>query len=158
MTKAKLKKALLAMEPEELRSMILDTYTVSKEARDYMEYWLEPDPEALFTRYEEKVKGVFFTSGGKLKPKPKLAEAKKMMKAFAAISSDPRSISAMMIRYPEIIIEWIQSSWKIHKYAEPAINNIVAAREYVEAAGLEEEFADRLKRLAAAEKNLERYV
>lgn len=158
MSKAALKKALASMPEQELRNLILDTYSVSKEARDYLEYWLNPDPKQLFEKFYKKLNGVFFTSSDKYKRKPKLTEANRIVKSFASISGDPHSIADLMLRYPEIMIRWLQATWKLHSMAAAVIRNIDAARRYIEAAGLEDEFADRLTLLSKAETNLQKYV
>ena len=50
MSKAALKKELNTFTGEELVKVVLDVYDASKEAKQFLEYFLNPDPEALFEK------------------------------------------------------------------------------------------------------------
>ncbi|MDO5394509.1 MAG: DUF6155 family protein [Bacteroidales bacterium] len=47
MSKTSLKKELATLSDTQLRELILDVYTARKEARDYFEFFLDPDVEKL---------------------------------------------------------------------------------------------------------------
>lgn len=50
MSKTALKKELSTFTGDELVKVILDVYSVSKEAKQYFEYFLHPDPDALLNK------------------------------------------------------------------------------------------------------------
>lgn len=56
MSKAALKKELKNFTPEQLTEVILNTYDSSKEAKAYLEFFLNPDPEGFV---KEKLDAIF---------------------------------------------------------------------------------------------------
>ncbi|MDE5643478.1 MAG: hypothetical protein K2I56_08295, partial [Muribaculaceae bacterium] len=56
MSKAKLKKELELMSREQLIDIILNVYSARKEAKEYFEFFLNPDSDALLEKYRELVK------------------------------------------------------------------------------------------------------
>ena len=50
MSKTTLKKELSAMDAPQLREMIMDVYDARKEAKEYFEFFLDPDVDKLFER------------------------------------------------------------------------------------------------------------
>lgn len=67
MSKAALKKELKDFTPEQLTEVILNVYDSSKEAKAYLEFFLNPDPEAfLKEKYDAIFKEIKRTRRGSL--------------------------------------------------------------------------------------------
>lgn len=64
MSKAKLKRALAALDKEELITMVTELYDARKEAKEYLEYWIDPDAKRELERVEKLVDRQFFTPQG----------------------------------------------------------------------------------------------
>ena len=56
MSKTKLKKELGQLSHDQLVQLILDAYSARKDIKMYFEYFLNPDPEALFRKASEAVR------------------------------------------------------------------------------------------------------
>lgn len=56
MSKAQLKKELAAMDAVQLRELILDVYSARKEAKDYFEFFLNPDVTKLTEKTEAAIR------------------------------------------------------------------------------------------------------
>ncbi len=55
MSKAALRKELAAFDAEQLRELVLNVYDASKEAKAYLEFFLNPDAEALLQKKVEEI-------------------------------------------------------------------------------------------------------
>ena len=55
MSKAQLKKELESLSKEQIIEVVTDLYSLRKDAKEYFEYYLKPDVNALYRKYEEKI-------------------------------------------------------------------------------------------------------
>lgn len=55
MSKAQLKKELSNLSKDQIIEVVLDLYTLRKDAKEYFEYYLKPDVDSLYNKYEEKI-------------------------------------------------------------------------------------------------------
>lgn len=55
MSKAQLNKELKGLNKEQLLQLILDVYSARKEAREYFEFFLHPDVDKLFEKYDAEI-------------------------------------------------------------------------------------------------------
>ncbi|MEZ3590325.1 MAG: hypothetical protein K1V84_04760 [Muribaculaceae bacterium] len=55
MSKLKLKKELERMSPEHLRELLLDLYDARKEAKEYLEFYINPDAAKIIERYAKVI-------------------------------------------------------------------------------------------------------
>lgn len=55
MSKTSLKKELKELDGEQVKEMILDLYTRCKEAREYLDFFLEPEVQPLFDKHYEEI-------------------------------------------------------------------------------------------------------
>lgn len=60
MSKRNLSKELNLMDAEQLRQVILDAYSVNRDFAAYFEYFLNPDPEALYEKAIAKLRKEIF--------------------------------------------------------------------------------------------------
>lgn len=59
MSKTKLKKELSSFTQDQLIEVVLQVYDVSKEAKDYLEYFLSPDQEQFYTKTLDAIDAEF---------------------------------------------------------------------------------------------------
>jgi hypothetical protein len=55
MSKAQLTKELKNLDREQLQQLILDVYDARKEAREYFDFFLHPDVDKLFAKYDAEL-------------------------------------------------------------------------------------------------------
>lgn len=153
MSKASLKKALAGMDADQLRHLIIEAYEARKETREYLEYWLEPDSKTLADKFRKDIRGVFFT--GKEKPKakahPRLSEANKLIRDFRAMCYDSEIVADMLIFLAETEADWLSYKYYRRTWYPSLMRYRQEAEKYVETAGLEALYSERLRRL---EKNI----
>lgn len=148
MSKAALKKALKQMDAASLSELICEMYDARPEAREYLEYWLSPDPDAAFEKAQDEVRKKFFYTSGKTRGLPSATELKRIVKYYATVSFDSERIAALMIFLAEVQGAWLGERTSGYSTGLHSLEkNALQARTYVEQAGLEERFRLRLEKL-----------
>lgn len=84
MSRSKFEKLVNEMPKKDLVELVMNLYDAKKEAKDYFEYFLNPDEE----KAAEKCRAVFvkeFTKTGVRPPKGRISKCKKALDAFEAL-------------------------------------------------------------------------
>jgi hypothetical protein len=96
MSKAALKKELKDFTPEQLTEVILNVYDSSKEAKAYLEFFLNPDPEAfLKEKYDAIFKEIKRTRRGTIS-KCRISVIRNAIRQGTAYGLSPEYISRLM--------------------------------------------------------------
>ncbi|MDE6332622.1 MAG: hypothetical protein K2L80_08470 [Muribaculaceae bacterium] len=96
MSKARLKKELEGMTREQLIDIVLNVYTARKEAREYFEFFLDPDCEKLLYKYIEMIRKEVSRSKRGSYAKFKISAIKRMIKDFEGF--DPGAEYVLKLR------------------------------------------------------------
>ena len=62
MSKATLKKVLNEMDRDSLSEIICELYDARPEAKEYLEFWINPDADKELDKYRQKIFKQFFIS------------------------------------------------------------------------------------------------
>lgn len=114
------------MSPDEMVSLITELYDARKDAREYLDYWADPNPEKASEHYELLIMRVYFTPSGVARKSPSASEVKTLLKHFATLVFDPEREASLMVRHCEIDFIWLQQrEWR-------ALSHISTLRKYIE--------------------------
>lgn len=115
MSKTSLKKLLLQLDRDQLTEVILDLYEARKDAREYLEYFISPDENAMLEKYKAIILKEFSPSKGR--PRARTSVCKKAIKEFAALHPSPRLIAELRLhfiecstRYAHAMRSWVKDS------------------------------------------------
>lgn len=147
MSKAQLKKALASMEASEIAEMVCELYDARPEAKEYLEFWLKPDPQGELEKYKVKIHRLFFTPSGKPRKRPTITSIKKELKYFSSLCFDSELISELHLYLCSVDLEWLKTRKNPAPSVKSARGNLDLTRQYIEAAGLEDRFSIKLERL-----------
>lgn len=148
MSKASLKKTLGSMSREEIIESICELYDSRREAKEYLEYWLNPDPDSALESYKETIDKMFFFSSGKNRAQPAANELKRQVKYFSSLVFDSEKTADLMLHIAERQYIWLTRRTSGFLQAEGAVRRAYEqARTYIEAAALEGLYGLRLERL-----------
>lgn len=91
MSKTQLKKELAQLDNAQLQSLICDIYAAIPEAKEYLDFFCNPDITQLTRKFEEKLskeihKGKYGRGTGRI------SMVRKLLKQFAAYAPDPEHI------------------------------------------------------------------
>lgn len=96
MSKLQLKKILAEMEKDELIGLILDHYAQRKDAKEYLDFYSEPDEEKLLERYRQKISKELAKSKYR-RSKAKVTNIKNAVKDFESFGVDAQSSIDLML-------------------------------------------------------------
>ena len=157
MSKSKLKKALAALDKDEIITMVTELYDARKEAKEYLEYWLEPDAGKELERVEKLADRQFFTPQGVSRRSLSLPTLNKLIKDFMSICFEPEKVAELLIFITERMADWLEVRYRRVAYRTSLRKYLNEAVLYVETHELESVFGIRLERLRGRVEALESY-
>lgn len=132
MSKAKLKKALEVLDKEDIIGVITDLYEARKDAKEWLEFWLDPNPRKACDKAKSAVRRVFFASSDTSRRRPSLANLNKISKDFTTLCFDKEEIADFLIYVAETETEWLEGRYRRITYRSSLRKNINAAVLYCE--------------------------
>lgn len=132
MSRAKLKKALSGLSSDQLIELLLELYDIRKEAKEYLEYWTDPDAGKSLEKADKEVHRVFFSSTTNPRRRPSLADLNQIVKHFMTLSLDRETTADFLLRVIETECEWLEHRWRRLSYRSSVMKNLEAARLYLE--------------------------
>lgn len=69
MSKSTIKKFLQSMTKDEIIAMVLELYSARKEAKDYLEFYAEPDEQGKLEEYKDTIREEFYPPRRNREPK-----------------------------------------------------------------------------------------
>lgn len=148
MSKSSLKKALGELTKQQLAQMVCELYDSRREAKEYLDYWLSPNPDKALADYKEAVDKMFFYSTGKNRSQPAANDLRRHVKHFSSLVFDSEKTADLLLHIAERQFEWLTRRTSGCMQAEKAVRRALKqAADYIESAALEEQFGLRLGRL-----------
>lgn len=131
-------------------NLLLDLYSCRKDAKDFLEFWADPDEDKELERVKERIHKLFFLPQDKPRRKPNMTEIKTLVKNFRTLGPDPEKIADLLIYLPELMLEWLQRrNGTGMTAARPRFDSMLdESRTFIESAGLEHVFGMRLDRIS----------
>ena len=80
MSKAQLKKNLMALTKEQVIDVVLELYDARKEAKEYLDFYLNPNDDAKLEEYKKIIYNEFFPKRGE--PKCRFSVCRKAISDF----------------------------------------------------------------------------
>lgn len=108
MSKTTLKKQIKELTKEQLIEVMLELYDARKEAREYLEYYVNPDENKMFEKYHALIRKEFFPQKGRAKGRTSVC--KKAVKDFISLHPSPKLIAELKYSLVEIIMEYAVSA------------------------------------------------
>lgn len=148
MSKAALKKALAEMSKEEIIEVVAELYDARSEAKSYFEYWLKPNPDAVFEETKEMVNKLFFYSTGRNRKEPTATQLKKIIKDFSSMTYDAEKIAGLYVHIAAQHYNWLVQKKSAFLSSEAAVRrDYENALKYVESADLESVYGHKLNQI-----------
>ncbi len=157
MSKLKLKKALLGMEPDEIINVVMELYDARKEAKEYLEYWLNPDSEKELEKCRKLIDRQFFTPQGVNRRSPSLPTINKIVKDFMTICYEPERVADLLLFIPERMADWLEERYRRVSYRSSLKKYLGEAKLYIESHELEALYGLRLERLTEKAEAIEQW-
>lgn len=148
MSRAQLKKYLQGLGETELREVILGLYDARKEAKEYLEFFIDPDIKDTVEKYRKLLTRQYFNSKGRPLKRFPLSEGNRLVKNAVTLGIPPEEACDIMVYNLEDAISWLVMRRSMGQTAWTAlINTFRRAADYAFAYGLTEIMKERFDRL-----------
>lgn len=149
MSKVALKKYLNTLQKGEIIEMVLDLYDARKEAKEYLEYYLNPDEKEKLKEYKTIILNEFFPKRGDRKCR--FSVCRKAIADFRKLYPAPENLADLMLYLVENACEAADlwgDLWE--SFYDSTESNFEATMKFITKNGLLPKFQ---KRIEAALKN-----
>lgn len=146
MSKAKLKKALAAMDKKEIIEVVTELYDARKEAKEYLEYWLAPDSDLLLEKSKEALRKLMFGAGAAPRRRVQASAVSRVLKDFSTLCFEEEKYADLLLSLCGYYADWTGRRMsgaaveRLEKYLEEA-------RVYVDIHELSDRYGLRMERL-----------
>lgn len=147
MSKTSLKKYLSSLTKEEIVDIILALYDARKEAKEYLDFYLNPNCEAALDKCKKNIRNEFFPSRG-FSDRPSFAKCRKIISDFHKLKPEPIFVADLMLFYIEQGCEYILEfgdMWE--SFYTTLEKNFDKAMRFIFLNGLLAEYYERIERL-----------
>ena len=128
MSKAALKKALRDIDRDGLAEIICEMYDARPEAREYLEFWVNPDADKELDKYKRKIFRILFISDGKPRKSPGFTDIKTRIKYFSSLCIDPEKTADLMLYVLELYRMWLLERRRIMSH-QTRVEKLLAETE-----------------------------
>ena len=143
MSKAKLKKELAGMTKEQVINIMLQLYDGSKEAKKWLEFFMEPDVKGELEKAKKELDKQF--TGWK---DPSFRECNKIVSAFSKMVTDPAAIIDLMLYYVEQGCELTANFGDYEESFYTALeNNFIKALKFIDRYNAMQEYIPRIRKM-----------
>lgn len=147
MSKSTLKKALKDMDSDGLRQILFDLYDSRPEAKEYLEFWVNPDSEKELDKYKQKIFKIFFMSEGRPRKSPGIADIHTNVKYFKSLCVESELTADLMLYVLDVYRMWLETRRHVLTHRKRVEKLEEETNVYIETSGLEERFGIRAERL-----------
>lgn len=141
MSKTELKKHLISLSKEQIMEQVLGLYDTCKPAKEYFEYFLNPNEKGQFEKYKAIIINEFYPKGKSVEPKTRFSVAKKSIADFRSLSPSPELLGDLMVTLPEMACKFTfdyGDMWE--QYYTSATTNYEMALIFLKKQGLLQDF------------------
>ncbi len=104
MSKTKLKKYLQSLPQEHLIQVILDLYDARKDAKEYLEFFMNPDVSAALEKSKKDLYRIYFTPQGRARAKASVKDGSDIVNGFIKLDINPESVSDLLLYHVEVMM------------------------------------------------------
>ncbi|MDE6017940.1 MAG: hypothetical protein K2G85_03900 [Muribaculaceae bacterium] len=149
MSKAQLKKYIQGLDREHLEEFVLDIYSDVKPAKEYLDFFLNPDVNKLVEKTQRAIYSKIYKPNGDPLLRLKFSKINDIMKDFSNKVRDPYIVADMM----EYLLTVLCGYGAKHHHGEAFVRSLVANfgrfSKWLVGSGLENEYKDRMRSLIA---------
>ena len=154
MSKTTLKKLLKELDRDQLAEVLLELYDARKDAREYLEYFVSPNENAMLEKYKAVILKEFFPAKGRARTRTSVC--KKAIKEFTTLHPSPRLIADLKMHLVECIARYAVAtrSWVKESVENTWRQTFDDALNYMYANDLLDESMERITKVLSTAKGL----
>ena len=149
MSKSQVKKLLSIMSKEEVINVVMELYDARKEARDYLDYYANPDESNELEKFKMIVLKEF-GDDGKHFPQCRFSVCRKALSDFKKLAPSSDTLAEAMVFYVERVYEFSFNAGDLwEQYYDSAISNFRSTLKFLVKNGLLESMMPRIVQIVA---------
>ncbi len=146
MSKVQLKKHLAQLTKEQVIEVILELYDARKEAKEYLDFYLNPNDDAKLEEYKKIIYNEFFPNRGE--PKCRFSVCRKAISDFKKLKPSPFCIADLMLFYIETGVSMtVEYGDMWEQYYTALENNFAKTMEFISKTGYLEALSPRIEKM-----------
>lgn len=141
MPKLTLKRHLQSLTKEQVIDFVLQVYDSVKPAKEFMEYYLNPNEKEMFEKYRKIIIQEFYPTAKSAEPKTRFSVCKKAIADLRALKPSPELLADLMLTLPELACKFtceFGDMWE--QYYDSAYTNFEIALKYIQKNNLLDNF------------------
>lgn len=145
MSKVLLKKKLASMPKAEIIGLVAELYEAKKEAKEYLDYWMNPDEGAKLEVYMKIIRYEFYPPGNR-EPKTRFSVCKKAISDYKKLKPSAGAVAELMLCLVENAYRFTADygdMWE--SYYDSVISNFGALLKHIDKTGLFDVYRARLE-------------
>ena len=149
MSKSQVKKLLTGMSKEEVINVVMELYDARKEAKDYLDYYANPNETGELEKFKKIVLKEFDDNGIRM-PQCRFSVCRKTLSDFKKLAPSEDSLAEAMVFYVERAYEFsfnIGDLWE--QYYDSAISNLRSTLKFLSKNNLLESMMPRIVQIMA---------
>ena len=146
MSKAQLKRHLTKLTKEQVIDMVLELFDARKEAKEYLEFYINPNDDAKLEEYKKIIYNEFYPNRGE--PKCRFSICRKAISDFKKLKPFPSCLADLMLFYIETGVNFtVEYGDMWEQYYTALENNFDKAMEFIYKNGYLEELRPRIEKM-----------
>lgn len=159
MSKTKLKKYLQTLTQEQIIEVMMDLYEARKDAKEYLEFFMNPDAKAALEKAKKDVFRNYFTPQGRTRARVSTKTGNDIVADFIRLDTDPETVADLMLYHVEVMMSRLVLR---HLVRETAWNTVVSqfrkCVDYILSFKLKALFERRIERIIEYARNAPGYL
>ncbi|MCQ2304648.1 MAG: DUF6155 family protein [Bacteroidales bacterium] len=146
MSKAALKKQLNQLTKEQVIEVVLELYEARKEAKEYLEFYLNPNENEKLEEYKKIICEEFYPTRVTKDPQTRFSVCRKAISDFKKLKPNPLLLGELMVYYIELGCQFTYDygdMWE--QYYDAICRNFDKTMDFLSKNKLIEEFKPRIK-------------
>ncbi len=147
MSKGQLKKYIEGLERGQLEEFVLDIYSDVKAAKEYLDFFLNPDVNKVVDKTQRALYSKVFKPNGDPVLRLKFSKMNDIMKDFTAKVRDPYLVADMMAYLIGLLCDYGSRYYHGEAFVRSLVANFGRFSKWLVSSGLEKEYKDRMDAL-----------
>lgn len=134
------------MEKDEIIKMVLEMYSARKEAKEYLDFYVEPNEVAKIEEYKHIIQEEFYPKSRRSEPKTRFSVCRKAVSDFKKLHPSDYMLADLMVFYMETACRFTYDygdMWE--QFYDSVEGNFKKTLEFLVANDLWEEFYPRIR-------------
>lgn len=158
MSKTKLKKYIEGMPTEQVGEILLQVYEASKEAKGWLDFYLNPDIEGLSEKYRKQIYIKCYGRSGRAR-RPKMRDCNQLIKTFRTIVQDPTPVGDLMLYFMEEVTRVASEKGRYSEsYFRTLTGQFCKTLDYLSAYGIMEYNMPRIRKIINLAERCSRFL